>query len=140
MAFLIAAAGRNSHRIHLQQWLLLAMHVSILLLFAIALADPRFSSSFQESKDGSGLNHVILVMDASYSMDYRVGGQSRFELAKQRAKELVTSGGVGDLYSLVRMAHAPELPLEGTTAYQSAILQQIEQLELSHAGTDLPAT
>ena len=112
MAFLIAAAGRNSHRIHLQQWLLLAMRVSILLLFAVALADPRFSSSFQESKDGSGLNHVILVIDASYSMDYRVGGQSRFELAKQRAKELVTSGGVGDLYSLVRMAHAPELPLE----------------------------
>ena len=43
MAFLIAAAGRNSHRIHLQQWLLLAMRVSILLLFAVlACRSPLF--------------------------------------------------------------------------------------------------
>jgi hypothetical protein len=140
MAFLIAAVGRHSRTIHLQHWLLLAMRVSILLLFAVALADPRFSVSFQESTDGSGLNHVIFVIDASYSMDYRVGGQSRFELAKRRANEIVTSGGGGDLYSLVRMAHPPELPLEGATAYQPAVLQQIEQLELSHAGADLSAT
>ena len=43
MAFLLAALRKNARRIQVEQWLLLALRSLILVLFAIALADPRSS-------------------------------------------------------------------------------------------------
>src|SRR4051794_6030432 len=43
MAFLLAAMRSNARRIALEQWILLAVRTAILLLFALALADPQTS-------------------------------------------------------------------------------------------------
>ena len=43
MTFLLAAMRKNARRIQLEQWILLAVRTAILLLFALALADPQLS-------------------------------------------------------------------------------------------------
>ena len=73
MAFLLAAMRKNSRRIQLEQWILLAVRTAILLLFALALADPQLSLLSAFAGSGSGQTHVVLVLDGSYSMDYRRG-------------------------------------------------------------------
>ena len=93
MAFLLAALRKNARRIQLEQWILLAMRTLILLLFALALSDPQ-SSLFSGWAGGAtgAQTHVILVLDASYSMDYQSGDKSRFQMAKELARQLVAGG------------------------------------------------
>src|SRR4029450_7265900 len=43
MEFLLAAMRKNARRIQLEQWLLLAVRTAILLVLALALADPQLS-------------------------------------------------------------------------------------------------
>src|SRR4051794_866127 len=104
MQFLLAAVRASARRIQVEQWILLAIRVSILGLFALAVAEPRWMGiSALAGGAAETTAHVVLVIDGSYSMDYRGGEKSRFELAKERARQLVAGGRQGDGYSLVLM-------------------------------------
>jgi aerotolerance regulator-like protein/VWA domain-containing protein len=141
MAFLIAAMRKNARRIQLEQWILLALRTAILLLFALALADPH-SSLFSGWTDGdhSAPTHLVVVVDGSYSMDYRPADKSRFEAAKELSKQLVAAGQQGDGYSLVVMADPPRTVIGQPSFEKRDVLQEIDNLELSHGGANLPAT
>src|SRR5438046_921768 len=77
MAFLLAAVRKNARRIQLEQWLLLTIRMLILLLFAVALADPHSALPFPwASAQTVEPAHVVLVLDASYSMRYRADDKS----------------------------------------------------------------
>src|SRR5688500_10197145 len=70
MEFLLAAMRKNARRIQLEQWLLLAVRTAILVLLALALADPQLSLlSGWTGGSAGGQRHVVLVLDGSYSMD-----------------------------------------------------------------------
>src|SRR5436189_6218876 len=107
MAFLLAALRKNARRIQLEQWILLALRTAILLLFALALADPQLS--LWSDGANSGQTHIVLALDGSYSMDYRAENKSRFDVAKELAKQLVTDSHQGDCYTLVLMAEPPRV-------------------------------
>src|SRR5687768_127527 len=63
MQFLLAAMRKNSRRILLEQWLLLAVRTLILLLLALALADPALSLlRAWTGASTSGQTHVVLVI------------------------------------------------------------------------------
>src|SRR5262245_3723498 len=80
MQFLLAAMQKNARRIQLTQWMLLALRTLILLLFALALANPVLSLLSPSLGAGTrGHTLYVLVIDGSYSMDYRRQGVSRFE-------------------------------------------------------------
>ena len=49
----------------------------------------------------------MLVIDASYSMDYRQADATRFDLAKGLAGEMVRSSLQGDGFSLILLATPP---------------------------------
>jgi hypothetical protein len=139
MAFLLAAMRKNSRRIELEQWILVAVRTAILLLFAIALADPRLSllSAFAGS---AGQTHTVLVLDGSYSMDYRPAERSRFEMAKELARQLVANGQQGDGYTLVVMADTPRVVIGQPAFDREDVSQEIENLQLPHGGANLPMT
>src|SRR5262245_25688857 len=122
MAFLLAALRKNARRIQLEQWLLLAVRTAILLLFALALADPHLSSlSWIRQSPGQSL--VVLVIDGSYSMDCRREDKSRFETAKDLARQIVQAGMQGDGYMLVMMAEPPQVII-GQPAFDKDDVQQ----------------
>src|SRR5690606_40074051 len=84
MEYLLAAMRRNSRRILIEQWILLAIRTLILVLFAIALAQPLWSwlPNLSGALSVGGQTHWVLVIDISYSMAADRGGKSRFEIAK----------------------------------------------------------
>jgi hypothetical protein len=87
MTFLLAAQRKHAQRMQVEQWLLLAVRAAILLLFAAALANPQWSGTAQGGRSNTrGPTHTTFVLDASYSMDFRSDGQSRFETAKEMAR------------------------------------------------------
>ena len=69
-----------------EDWLSVAIGV---LVFALALSDPQSSLLSGLASHASGQTHVILVLDGSYSMDCRASEKSRFQIAKELARQRV---------------------------------------------------
>jgi hypothetical protein len=140
MMFLLAALRKNARRIQVEQWILLAVRSLILVLFAMALADPRSSLLSSWTSDTSEQTHVILVLDGSYSMGYRAGDGTRFQAAKNLAKQLATDDTQSAAYSLVLMSRPPRVIISEPAFDPKDVRQELDDLELQHSGADLPAT
>jgi hypothetical protein len=140
MTFLLAALRKNSRRIQIEQLLLLAVRIALMVLFALALADPLSLIGGWVGGSSSGQTHLVLVLDSSYSMGYVAGVQSRFEAAKALAKELVQSSTQGDGFTLVRLGEPPRAVIAQPAFDPRDALEELDNLELSHAGASLPAT
>jgi hypothetical protein len=105
VAFLLAAVRKNSRRIQLQQWLLLAVRTLLIVLVVLAVAEP-----YAEQIGGAGSSvptHRILVVDTSFSMACRDVESSRLERAKQWAEDLVEHSGPADALTIVTLADVP---------------------------------
>ena len=107
--YLLAAMRKNSRRMWLEQWLLLAVRTLIVALIVIAVAQPFL--------EHAGIHFVpgqrtlkLLVIDGSYSMGYKPTDKSRFERAKQLATQIVEESSQGDAFALVLMASPPIAP------------------------------
>src|SRR5438132_941530 len=141
MQFLLAAMRASARRIQVEQWILLAIRVSILALFALAVAEPRWSVfSALRGSATEGPTHVVLVIDGSYSMDYRGGDKSRFESAKELAKQLVAGGRQGDGYSLVLMAQSPSIVIRQPAFDRDDVLREIDDLQVLHGGANVSSS
>ena len=104
MRFLSAAIRKQSQRMKLEQWLLLAVRTAILLLIALALAGPTVDSLSAFLPSGTGApTHRILVLDASLSLGATDHGRSRFDQARDIARQLMQTSHEGDAWNLVRV-------------------------------------
>src|SRR5262245_37418528 len=110
MAFLLAALQKSARRLRLQQWLLLAVRIAIIALFAAALADPQLTGrgAWTDVVLGEPV-YTVLALDGSYSMDCRHDVESRWEAAKEIARQLIERSNPGDSFSLVLMGQPPRL-------------------------------
>jgi hypothetical protein len=142
MEYLQAAVRRNARRIQLEQFLLLAARVLILVLLALALADPmlRPRGVGSASSAAIGRTHTLLVIDGSYSMDAKESGQSQFELAKRKSIEYVEQSREGDGFTLLLMSDSPQTIIESPAFDSKDVAVEIENLTLTHGGARLPET
>lgn len=142
MEYLLAAVRQNARRVRFEQLLLLAIRVAILLLLALALADPIWSlfPALGASLGGGGHTHFLLVLDASYSMDYRAEEKSRFDTARELAAQIVEHSRQGDGFSLVLLADPPQVVIAEPGFDPRDVTEELRGLRLRHGGADLPAT
>ena len=103
MRFLLAATKKQSRRIKLEQLLLLLIRTMIILLVALALSRP-IAETLGEYIQTEGPRHRIIVIDATLSMGFTPNGNTRFERAKQLARQIVSSAKPGDAINLVRIS------------------------------------
>lgn len=116
--FLLAATKKHAKRLRLEQLLLLAVRVAVLLLVAAALARPYLSTPKAVGPDPP--KHRVIVLDASYSMGHETGGRTRFALAKEAAREVIEAARPGDAFHLVRMTDLGPRVVIVRPAYQAA--------------------
>ncbi|GAG23948.1 unnamed protein product, partial [marine sediment metagenome] len=86
MKYLLAAIHRHTRRMRFEQWLLLAIRTLLIVLLVLAVAEPFLRDTTFASISG-GRTHRVLVIDASYSMAYKPGQKSRFDRAKELARQ-----------------------------------------------------
>ncbi|MDA1052776.1 MAG: VWA domain-containing protein [Planctomycetota bacterium] len=138
--FLLAAIRRHQRRIQIEQWLLLAIRASILLLLAIALAEPLISGLPGVSgRMRQPPAYTILVIDTSYSMAYEQAGTTRLSEARSQAAKLVEDAAPGDAFSLVRLADPPETIVGEPSVSHTAVLDELNRLGITNRGADLAA-
>ena len=138
MRFLLAAVRKNRRRVRIEQWLLLAIRTLVVILVVSAMAKP-FLETFGAVIAGLR-THRVLVLDDSLSMGYTSGESSRFEQCKALAAQLVKDSRQGDAISLVLMGDPPRVVIGAPSSNLAEVRKEIEELTLSHGGTDLAAT
>lgn len=142
MQYLAAAIRRHSRRLRLERWLLLAIRSLILLLLAVALADPVISplAGLGPSRQGNQPTHFVLVIDGSYSMLTSTDGQTRFQAAIEQAQQWIDSAHQGDGFTVVMMGKTPEVII-GQPAFDRADVRgEIEVLRPTHAAAQITST
>ena len=139
MRFLIEAARKNSRRIRIEQLILLMVRVLILLLLVCALAQP-YMKSFGTFFQADVPAHRIIVVDTSFSMAYQPAEFSRFDLAKDAARRIVSGSRQGDALNLVRIGEMlPRVIVQKPAFQKNQVLKEIEDLQQSHETGDLLA-
>jgi len=140
MQFLLNAARRQSRKLRIQQLLLLAVRMLIVLLLAVALARPyveNLGAYFQTDVPV----HRVIILDASFSMGFMEGTQSRFDQAKDIARKILDSAKQSDAMNLMRIAgSAPYLIIRQPAYQKSQVIQELDELELTDERGDVLAT
>jgi hypothetical protein len=139
MEYLMVAVRRQARRLRFEQWLLLLIRTLLIVLIVLAVAEPYLERPGLALAPG-GQTHRVLVLDGSYSMAYQPTDKSRFDKAKDFARQIVKNGPQGDGFTLVLMSSPPRVVV-GTPAFEpSELLREIDNLQLPHTTADLPAT
>lgn len=132
MEYLLAALQKRSRRLRFEHWLLLAVRTAVIVAIVVAVAGPYIEQLGGSAAAGNPV-HRVLVLDGSYSMGYKPGDRSRFEMAKDLIRDLVARSTQGDGFSLVLMS-APARTLIGTPAFISDdVRDSLKQLQGSSA-------
>jgi hypothetical protein len=150
MQFLLAAQKKNSRRLRLEQWLLLAVRTLMVLLLVLAMAavmpwaedwwSRLFPDSVVQAAAGTARTHKILVLDGSFSMGQRAGDVTAFDRAKTAAEQIIHDSPAGDRFSVVLMAAPPRRIVPEPSEDARKVTAEVQALRLPHGNADLAAT
>ncbi len=139
MEYLLAAMKNNSRRIRIEEWLLLTIRTLLLVLVVLAMAELYLENANLAILPGSRA-HKLLVIDDSYSMGYKPGDTTRFDRAKQLAREIVQQSSLGDGFTLLTLSSPPRAVIRSPSFDRKSLLEEIDNLRLVHGKAELPAT
>src|SRR6266446_1090613 len=153
MRFLLAAQRKNTRRMRLEQFILLAVRVLMVVLLVLAMASVYgwangpgglwswlFPDTFVRAAAGSQRTHKILVLDGSFSMAHKNGDSDAFERARHAAMQIVDDSPGGDGFSVVLMAAPPRRIVAEASDDPRKVAEEIQSLRLPHGNADLTAT
>jgi len=138
MEYLLAALARSARRMRIEQLLLLLLRIAAIVLAVLSLAEPLMPRGTAKWISGTRTHHV-LVLDGSYSMQYKVGAKMLFDDARQRARQVLDGAAEGDAFTLVLMGDTPRTVI-GHAAFDSgAVAREIESLAPTDGGANVAA-
>ncbi|MGE0374676.1 MAG: BatA domain-containing protein [Planctomycetaceae bacterium] len=137
MRFLRAATESQTRRLRRESLLLLCVRTAILVLAALALAEPvlELSGWLWETTDAT---HTLLLLDTSLSMQASHEGLIVGEHARDAARKIVESGQSGDSYQLVTIAGDPQVVIRQPSFSVDAVLAEIDRLDLTETFGNVP--
>jgi hypothetical protein len=139
MQLLLQVVQRESQRVRLEQWLLLALRTLILLVLAISLARPFWQSADPAANQpgNTPASTWIIGVDVSYSMGYRVDNESRLQAAQRRMAEFIENSQEGDAFALVALGQPPRAAIVSPSFDRQAVVTELGRLTLNDAGCDV---
>lgn len=139
--FLKLAERRSSHRVRLENLLLWLMRTALILLLAAGFAVPVLRTGAWTGRLGRPQRDVALVIDGSFSMQYRAGAADVWDRALNVAADIVDGLQEGDQVC-VFVAADEVVPVVGQlTADLDFARTQIRALRAGMTPSDLcPAT
>ena len=127
MRFLRAATKSQSRRLRFESLLLLAIRTLILLLAALALAEPFLETPGWLPESASNV-HRLIVVDTSLSMAYELEGRSVRERSREAARSLIAEGRPGDSYQIVTLNRAGHALVSQPAFDSTEVLAELDRL------------
>ncbi|MGE9291871.1 MAG: BatA domain-containing protein [Puniceicoccales bacterium] len=121
--FLVAVTRKLQKRKRIEDLLLLLLRCLLLLLLALLFARPFWSGPGQTTAPESGA--LVVLLDASASMNASDGVRSLFEVARDRAGEALKKVGGGSSAALVLFADQAYPVVSPPTSDRSVPIQEL---------------
>ncbi len=112
MDFLFGSNRRVARRLRLREILLLAVRVLACLAIPLALAKPFVSCSTSGVTVARGPQAVVLVIDNSFAMGWRRGGETLFDRARADARRVLDEVGPEADVAVLFTAEGSDAPSE----------------------------
>lgn len=135
MDFLLGTDRKVARRLRLRDFLLLAVRVAACLAIPLALAKPFVSCAARGPAVERGPQAVALVIDNSFTMGWRQGGEALFARAKARARAILDELGPEADVAIVFTAEGTDAPVELSRDHLR-LLDAIRSAPLSHRPAD----
>ncbi|MBI5779677.1 MAG: BatA domain-containing protein [Planctomycetes bacterium] len=136
MDFLLKALHKNRRRLRMESLILLLLRMLIVTVLAFVLAKPYLKGSvlFKEPD-----THLVIAIDNSYSMGYRLGMSNAFEDAKKAAAGLMgqLKPEKGDKLSIITISGRPEILISESAYQMEQARSKLANLALSDYDTDI---
>ena len=128
MRFARAAWKKIRRRTRFENLLLLLLRMAAIALLALALARPFASGGGPLASLTENHRDLVLLIDGSASMDYRLALSSVWEETRDRARELIDEldGSSGDRVHLYLCGESPRLLSDRTPEEAAALLSTLE--------------
>ena len=110
----------------------LLLQLLFISLLSLSLARPLLSEKI------TGARRIVLVVDISASMNVQNEDQTRFKIARDKAKAVVQGMSMGDSLMLVAMSSKPDVVCPFSDQ-KRVLLDAVEGLSVSHSDTDFKA-
>jgi hypothetical protein len=141
MEYLLRALRKNKRRILLQNIILLIIRTLIIIALVAALAKPvgehLLAGLTAERKN------VVILMDDSFSMGYKVGTKTRLDRALDAAKKIADRLSSGDKFKLI--VFSSDIVLNPKSGFYNIadekdklkVLAEIDSIRITHKPTNL---
>lgn len=142
MDFLLAAYKRTRRRLRMENFLLLLLRCLIIILLAMAMAKPFVSSDSAVAGLASIRRDVVVVLDNSYSMGYRLTpDETCFDLARKKISALLArlDSDRGDTVTMILMGEKPEFAVPYLSPPQEALIRLDRLREPASRGAEFSA-
>ncbi len=116
----------------LRRNLLLLLQLLILALLVLALARPYFQVAAQVE------GNVVLLLDASASMQATDVSPSRFAAAKKVCRKMIDDLGPGDAMTLIAVGNVPRV-LASATGDKAILRQALDEAQVTSSVADVKA-
>jgi len=136
MRFLKASVDRNQRRLRVEDLILLALRCLVLALLALALARPALRKA-EAGWLGIARPTLLLILDNSYSMSETDGAQSRFDLARTAAEQILDALPPGSPAAVFLASDIVRKPIPEPTTDGALLRKTLREARLSDRGTDL---
>ena len=136
LMFLVAAHRQNVRRLQLKQLLILLLRMLIIALIALALARPFLTLGLPLASVRAKTD-VVIVLDNSYSMQYKDVDGIWYDKAKTLATDVLRSLRHGDSASLILMSDIPEPVFRQLTPDVENVIIAIRNAEISYRATNI---
>lgn len=111
--------------------LLLLLHLLVAALAGLALGRPQWAGAIGNARQ------LALVIDTTTSMAAREGGETRLDLARERAQDLLRGLGSGDRVTLIAAGPQARVLASGDAADAAGMSAALAALQPGGTGADL---
>ncbi|MBC8326221.1 MAG: BatA domain-containing protein [Verrucomicrobia subdivision 3 bacterium] len=128
---------KQQRRLRIENWLLLLLRICIPVFLALCMARPVLTGAAALWSDAK--TSLVVVLDNSYSQDFRVTGGTNFENARQQAADLVVGLQRGSDVSVVLMS-GTNSPLYDSSVFNTKrVSEDLKMLEAGYGKAEVPS-
>ncbi|MDF1565755.1 MAG: BatA domain-containing protein [Deltaproteobacteria bacterium] len=139
IAFVLRSEARHARKLKLKRLILLLLRVAACIGVPLALARPYLAAPAAAGAPTRDARALVLVLDTSFSMRYRLDKKTLFERARAEGGELLDTLGPSDAVTVLPCADGPEGALEKPGYDLARARAALREAQVGYRASDLEA-